>query len=205
MCFQAGNRYTMLLGLPSWLEVKKRTDVTLSHSNMSLSSAITERINEIEARPRPLVLCPFRLLSSGLLFVALMLSNLVAVMRWPISALLRVAKSGREQRTGEPIHANDEALAGLINQDLPVIVDFWAEWCGPCLLMNGVLSEFAEAEASRVIVAKVDATLHPRLTKKHKVGGLPTILLFRGGQELGRHVGPMSLGQLRDFAHERSD
>lgn len=175
---------------------------------MSLSSTVTERINGIEswieARPRPLLLCPLRFLCTCLLFVALMLSNLVAVMRWPFSALLRVAKSRRTTMPGEPIHANEQLLRELFEKDLPVVVDFFAEWCGPCLLMNSVLSEYAKAEESRVIVAKVDATLHPRLTSNHKVGGLPTILLFQGGEEIGRHVGPMSLDQLREFVHETS-
>ena len=103
---------------------------------------------------------------------------------------------------GEPIHANEQLLRELFEKDLPVVVDFFAEWCGPCLLMNSVLSEFAKAEESRVIVAKVDATLHPRLTSNHKVGGLPTILLFQGGEEIGRHVGPMSLDQLREFVQD---
>ena len=131
-----------------------------------------------------------------------MLSNLVAVVRWPFSAFYRVATIKRTEIQGEPVHANEERLLELFKQDLPVILDFWAEWCGPCLLMNGVLSEFAESEASRVIVAKVDVTLHPRLTSQHKVGGLPTILLFQGGEEIGRHVGPMSLEQLRRFVQD---
>ena len=173
---------------------------------MSISSSLTDRINRIESwvetRPRPLLLCPLRSLCACLLFVALMLSNLVAVVRWPFSALYRVATSKRTEMPGKPLHANEKRLLELFKQDLPVVVDFWAEWCGPCLLMNGVLSEFAESEASRVIVAKVDATLQPRLTKKHKVGGLPTILLFQGGEEIGRHVGPMSLDQLRKFVQD---
>ena len=175
---------------------------------MSLSSTVTERINGIEswieARHRPLLLCPLRLLCACLLFVALMVSNLVAVMRWPFSALLRVAKRNRQELPGKPIHANEKSLLEIFEQDLPVVVDFFAEWCGPCLLMNSVLSEFAKDEESRVIVAKVDTTLHPRLTSNHKVRGLPTILLFREGQEIGRHVGPMSLDQPREFVHETS-
>jgi thioredoxin 1 len=173
---------------------------------MSLSSTVTEWINAIEswieARHRPLLLCPLRFLCACLIFVALMLSNLVAVMRWPFSALLRIANSRRTTMLGKPIHANEKALLEIFEQDLPVVVDFFAEWCGPCLLMNSVLSEFAKAEESRVIVAKVDATLHPRLTSKHKVGGLPTILLFQGGEEIGRHVGPMSLEQLQRFVED---
>lgn len=176
---------------------------------MSLSSVVTERINEIElwieSRPRPLALCPFRLLFTCLLFVVLMLSNSVAVMRWPISALFRLAKSKQERIPGEPAHANEEKLMALFEQDLPVIVDFWAEWCGPCLLMNGVLSEFAKAQASRVIVAKIDTTLHPGLTRRYRISGLPTILLFQRGEETGRHVGPMSLNQLREFVQQQSE
>ncbi|MCB9924927.1 MAG: thioredoxin family protein [Planctomycetaceae bacterium] len=172
---------------------------------MAIGSDITERINSIEswieARSRPLILCPLRLAATCLLFVALMLSNLIAVVRWPYSAIRRIATNERTNLPGEPIHANEKGLFELFEQDLPVVVDFWAEWCGPCLLMNGVLKEFAKAEASRVIVAKVDATLHPKLTSKHKIGGLPTLLLYRRGQEVGRYVGPMSLDQLQRFVH----
>lgn len=175
-------------------------------NNMSISSNLITRINRLESwienRPRPLLLCPLRLLCTLLLFVGLMLSNLLAVARWPLSALVRVFRSNRNTSPGEPIPVNEQQLMELARQDLPVVVDFWAEWCGPCLLMNGVLHEFAKAEASCVIVAKVDATLHPRLTSKHKVSGLPTILLCHAGQEIGRHVGPMSPEQLRRFVEE---
>ena len=176
---------------------------------MSLSNNIAERINQIEAwvatRPRPLVLCPLRLLCVCLLFVVQTVGNLLAVVRWPFSLIYRIARSRRPYTLGETVHADLQRLEELFKQDLPVVVDFWAEWCAPCLLMSGVLAEFAKSEASRVIVAKVDTTLHPKLAIKHKIGGLPTMLLFRRGEEVGKHAGIMTIDQLRKLVGEHCE
>lgn len=119
-------------------------------------------------------------------FIVFQLVNLIAQLRWPFSAIVRLINSFRPVPSGYPIPANETSLQNLIDQHRIVLVDFWTEWCGPCILMEGSLKEFAKYYEGKIIVAKVDATLNPKLTKKHNVMGYPTLMLFFEGEEVGR-------------------
>lgn len=119
-------------------------------------------------------------------FIVFQVINLFAQLRWPFSALVRLINSFRPIPSGYPIPVNADKLQKLIEVNRIVLVDFWTEWCGPCVLMEGSLKEFAKHYEGKIVVAKVDATINPSLTKKYNVMGYPTLMLFFDGQEVGR-------------------
>lgn len=119
-------------------------------------------------------------------FLVLQIANLFAQVRWPFSAIVRSIKSFSPVPSGHPIPVNESKLQKILENNPFVLVDFWTEWCGPCVLMEGSLKEFAKHYEGKVVVAKVDATINPKLTKKYNVMGYPTIMLFFEGEEISR-------------------
>jgi thioredoxin 1 len=99
----------------------------------------------------------------------------------------------------EPIHVTDEAFEKtVLESSLPVIVDFWAPWCGPCKMVAPTLEKIAKENAGLLIVAKVNTDENPEWAMKYGVQGIPTMLLIYGGKIVNRQVGALPEPMLRD-------
>ncbi len=85
----------------------------------------------------------------------------------------------------------------LINGDQPVLVDFYADWCGPCKMMAPELEKFANEMGEKLKVIKIDVDKHQALAQKYRVQGVPTLILFRNGQNLWQQAGGMGSAQLK--------
>ncbi len=83
----------------------------------------------------------------------------------------------------EPIHVTDSAFEKtVLNSTIPVIVDFWAPWCGPCKMIAPLLEKVAKENAGKVLIAKVNTDENPEWAMKYGVQGIPTMLFFSGGR-----------------------
>ena len=85
------------------------------------------------------------------------------------------------------------------SKSVPVLVDFWAEWCGPCKMIGPALEEIAGELAGRVTVAKVDIDSNPRAPNDFGVRGIPTLILFKDGKPAATQVGALPKSRLRDW------
>ncbi len=103
----------------------------------------------------------------------------------------------------EPIHVSDAAFEKTVLQSaLPVVVDFWAPWCGPCRMVAPVLDKLAKEYAGKMVVAKVNTDENPEWATRYGVQGIPTMLLVADGKIVHRQVGALPEGMLREVVSQ---
>jgi thioredoxin len=89
-----------------------------------------------------------------------------------------------------PVHLDDETFAKTINEsDVPVLVDFYADWCGPCKMMAPYVDELAREQQGKALVAKLNTDLAQRTAGGFNIRGIPTVIVFRAGKEVARQTG----------------
>lgn len=105
--------------------------------------------------------------------------------------------------SGEPIHVTDAAFEkSVIKANLPVVVDFWAPWCGPCKMVAPTLDKLAKEYDGKMLIAKVNTDENPEWAGKFGVQGIPTMLFIYGGKVVHRQVGALPERLLRDVVSQ---
>ncbi len=103
----------------------------------------------------------------------------------------------------EPLHVTDAAFEKVVLQStLPVIVDFWAPWCGPCIQMAPALESFAASNAGKVTVYKLDVDENPKTAERFEIRSVPTIIFFKDGRPQHISRGTMSGTSLQNKLNE---
>jgi thioredoxin 1 len=98
------------------------------------------------------------------------------------------------------LHVSDDSFdAEVLKSGTPVLVDFWAEWCGPCKMIAPTLDEVAKEYAGRIKVAKVNVDQNQAIPPKYGIRGIPTLILFKDGNVAATKVGAVSKSQLTAF------
>ncbi len=99
-------------------------------------------------------------------------------------------------KMGKPIEINDSNFEDILTSEKPVLVDFWAEWCGPCKMIAPVVEELAGEYDGKAVIGKVDVDNNPNVSAKFGIRSIPTLLVFKNGEVVDKQIGAVPKGVL---------
>ncbi len=101
------------------------------------------------------------------------------------------------------IHVTDSSFDDeVLKADGPVLVDYWAEWCGPCKMIDPILHELADEYDGKLRIAKINIDQNQQVTSRFKIRGIPTLMIFENGEHQGTKVGALTKSALKAFVDE---
>ena len=114
----------------------------------------------------------------------------------------RCGKCSKALFTGHPMELDSTSFERQLQRsELPLVVDFWADWCGPCKMMAPAFAQAAGELEPRVRLAKVDTEAQQTIAARYNIRSIPTLILFRGGREVARQAGAMSKNDIVKWVH----
>jgi thioredoxin 1 len=96
------------------------------------------------------------------------------------------------------IEVTKNNIEELLSSELPLMIDFWAEWCGPCRMISPAVEELAAEFAGKINIGKCNVDEEAEITERFKIRNIPTLLFFKGGEMVDKHVGAATKAQLAD-------
>ena len=132
-------------------------------------------------------------------FILFLSSSVFAGLSFPLRYVYN--KTFKRSFDSKILQLNEKNIEVILKKEKLILIDFWAEWCGPCIMMNSTIEKFA-FESKNIRVAKVNADLNRRLLDKFQIKGLPQFILIKNGKEIKRFAGAMTISDLNKFCDE---